>query len=109
MDYSKVLVLCDDLEDVRLESEQADFEKRNLSSKLLKKLLVLVGDIDYGAPLPPERLVCMARIILVAAGHSGPHYWTSHDTRELADGQQSDRLSDSMIICVIYRDPWQFM
>lgn len=72
--------LCGVLGSVEKEAEGGGSEERELSifTQALKKLLEELPSVK-------ERNV-LARVFAMAAGHSGQHYWTNTENRQLANG-----------------------
>ncbi len=77
--------LCRELEDVE-QSEESDSVKLDLYKERLQRLLEWVPDFTSDHH-PAERLSSVSRAVLICVGHSGRHYWTSKDTRQLAGGK----------------------
>lgn len=69
--------VCRVLETVSETGEGSD-EELSASTQALKKLLVLMqGSTGEGE---------LARVLVVAAGHCGQHYWTNAVNTQLASG-----------------------
>ena len=64
-----------------LENPTEDYGDQQLKTyeELLNKLL---DECERGN----HEIVCVSRMVIVCAGHSGSHYWTDSTTRQLAKG-----------------------
>lgn len=72
--------VCEVLEDTRAIDAEGEKDKQlNAYKTALNSLLRLVREFC-------EDLELRARVLVVVAGHSGPHYWTNTTNRQLANG-----------------------
>lgn len=83
----EVCGVCEVLETTKtVEGERAKECQFSTYGEALKRLLRFVQELpdDFKGE---KKLLYVSRLLVVCAGHCGPHYWTNASNRQLANGE----------------------